>query len=217
MALGILTHSIQPSAGEGEQETKKPRRSERISSQVQPSGNPSTPLKDMKKSHLPSPLTHQESTTTEEYKEATISPPEGRPSQLRHRTPISSPSQAGLSSPPSDTQALSQFYVPPKSLSYEVEDEEAEGVWGYLVPIDHVFGKTLVLRARAACPAPYPGGGFGKGDESRGKGERGKIPKNYAKEELEYESTKRTFGFPAKGYLIGRHPECGMLRLILLL
>ena len=104
--------------------------------------------------------------------------------------------------------------MPPKSLSYEVEDEEAEGVWGYLVPIDDVFGKTLVLRARAACPAPYPSNGFGKGDETRGKGIRGKIPKNYATEEIEYETTKRAMGFPAGGYLIGRHPECGMFRLL---
>ena len=210
MPLRFFTHRTQPSAGEGNQEPKKPRRSERISSQLQPLDNPATPLKDNKKSHLPSPLTHRESTTTEDYKEATVSPPEGRPSQIHHRTPISSPSQVGLSSPPSDTQVLSQYYVPPKSLSYEVEDEEAEGVWGYLVPIDHVFGETLVLRARAACPAPYPSTGFGKGDTSRGKGKSGASAKNYVKEEKDYERNKRTMGFPAGGYLIGRHPECGM-------
>lgn len=208
MPLVLPTHTRQPSAGDGDQESKKPRRSQRISSQIQPQENPATPLKD-NNLHLPSPLTHRESTVTEEYKEATISPPEGRPSQIRHRTPVSSPSQVGLSSPPSDTQALSQYYVPPKSLSYEVEDEEAEGVWGYLVPIDHIFGETLVLRARAACPAPYPSNNFGKGGENRGRAEQKKKPNIYAKEELDYESNKRTMGFPASGYLIGRHPECG--------
>ena len=189
------------STGE-EQDAKKPRRSERISSQLQ-----STPLKENGKSYLPSPLTHQASTATEEYKELTASP---QPSQLRHRTPpLSSPvhPSQGLSSPPGDTQALSQFLVPPKSIAYEVEDEEAEGVWGYLVPLDDVFGKTLVCRSRAACPAPYPSGDFGRGTTKRAKGQ---TRSNYVKEEIAYEKEKRVLGFPSGGYLIGRHPECGM-------
>lgn len=99
--------------------------------------------------------------------------------------------------------------MPPKSLAYEVKDEEAEGVWGYLVAIDHVFGQTLVLRARAACPAPYPSNGFGKGDDRRGRSGSRKVSKNLVKEELDYEKNKRTMGFPGGGYLIGRHPECG--------
>lgn len=191
------------STGEG-QDTKKPRRSERISSQVQ-----TTPLKDQGKSYLPSPLTHQESTATEDYKELTASPPEGRPSQLRPRTPPISSSvhlSQGLSSPPADTQVLSQF-VPPKSISYEVEDEETEGVWGYLVPLDDVFGKPLVCRSRAACPAPYPSGDFGKGTKKRAKGQPGV---SYVKQEIAYEKEKRVSGFPSGGYLIGRHPECGI-------
>lgn len=185
---------------------KKPRRSERISSQIQ-----TTPLKDKAKSYLPSPLTHQESTTTEEYKELTASPPEGRPSQIRHRTPpISSPphNTQGLSSPPSDTQAFSQFVIPPKSFSHEVEDEEAEGVWGYLVPIDTVVGDTLVCRARAACPAPHPNDDFGKGTRKRAKGQNGAV--SFRAEEKRYEQEKLVKGFPGGGYLIGRHPECGM-------
>ena len=210
MPLPIYAEAAQHSVGEGDQETKKPRRSERISSLSQ--ANPTTPLKDKDKSYLPSPLTHQESTTTEEYKEATVSPPEGRPSQIRHRTPLSSPSHVGLSSPPSDTQLLSQYYIPPKTLSYEVDDEEAEGVWGYLVPLDHVFGDTLVLRARAACPAPYPSNSFGQGHDDRAKGMQGKAPRSYVQEEGDYEKTKRALGWPAGGYLIGRHPECGKAR-----
>lgn len=193
------------STGE-EHDTKKPRRSERISSQTQ-----TTPLKDKIKSYLPSPLTHRESSKTEDYKELTASPPEGRPSQIRHRTPpISSPTHhtQGLSSPPSDTQAFSQFLIPPKAYSLEVEDEEAEGVWGYLVPVDSIFGDTLVCRARAACPAPYPNSYFGKGTKGRGKDET--KSSNYVDEENHYESDKSLLGFPAGGYLIGRHPECGM-------
>lgn len=194
----------QPSTGENDQDQKKPRRSQRISSQTQ-----TTPLD--KKSHLPSPLTHRESTPTEEYKEVTASPPEGRPSQIRHRTPpVSSPPHPGLSSPPNDTQAFSQFVYPPVALSREVKDEEAEGVWGYLVPIDRVFGETLVLKERISCPAPYPDGDFGKGTKKRGKGG---CSVNYAKQEVDYEANKRALGFPSGGYLIGRHPECGQSNL----
>ncbi|KAI4288731.1 MAG: hypothetical protein L6R35_002010 [Caloplaca aegaea] len=189
-----------PSAGEDGQDSKKIRRSDRISSQ-----NQTTPLKN--KTFLPSPLTHQESTTTEGYKEATASPAEGRPSQINHRSPVSSPplNTQGLSSPPSDTQPLSQFVYPPTALSLDVDDEEAEAVWGYLVPIDSVFGNTLVLRKRTACPAPYPANSFGQGSESRAKG---CSNRNYNEEEKKYEDGKIEMGFPAGGYLIGRHPEC---------
>ena len=191
------------STGE-EHDTKKPRRSQRISSQTQ-----TTPLKEKLKSYLPSPLTHNESTKSDDYKELTASPPEGRPSQIRHRTPISPPAHhtQGLSSPPSDTQAFSQLLNPAGLRSYEVEDEEAEGVWGYLVPVDPIFGDPLVCRARAACPAPYPNSNFGKGTKHRGKAqmEKGSL----IQEEKQYEAEKLKFGFPGGGYLIGRHIECG--------
>lgn len=87
-----------------------------------------------------------------------------------------------------------------------MEDEEAEGVWGYLVPIDAVFGDTLVLKHRNVCPAPHPGEDFGKGTKKRAKtgGEA-----DLKQEEERYEEKKVTHGFPAGGYLIGRHPECG--------
>ncbi|KAI9880650.1 MAG: hypothetical protein M1830_001654 [Pleopsidium flavum] len=185
-----------PSAGEGDQETKKPRRSERIQSQSQP-----TPLDN--KSHLPSPLTHLESTTTDEYRGSTITPPEGRPSQIRHRTPISTPQLQGLSSPPSDTQPFSQFISLPQALPYDVEDEEAEGVWGYLIPLDIKFGDTLVLKKRTACAAPTPSSGFGGGASAQWK-----EGNDFVQDEEEYEENKRALGFPAGGYLIGRHPEC---------
>ena len=188
--------------GEGEQEIKKPRRSDRISSLSQ-----TTPL-NHNNAQLPSPLTHQESTNTtntESLRGGTVTPPEGRPSQIQHRTPVSSPPQ--LSSPPLDTQPFSQFVLPSESLSHDVIDEEQEGVWGYLIPLDSRFGDTLVLRKRTACPAPSPQADFGKGSKKRGNG---KMPSKYYKEEEEiYEDIKLRKGFPAGGYLIGRHPECG--------
>ncbi|KAL8836367.1 MAG: hypothetical protein Q9170_002940 [Blastenia crenularia] len=189
-----------PSVGDDDQDSKKIRRSDRISSQ-----NQTTPLKN--KSFLPSPLTHRESTATEDYKEATASPTEGRPSQINHRSPISSPPlvSQGLSSPPSDTQPFSQFVYPPTAFSLDVADEEAEGVWGYLVPIDSIFGNTLILKKRTACPAPFPGSSFGQGSEARAKE---CSTRNYNDEEKEYEKIKREVGFPSGGYLIGRHPEC---------
>lgn len=201
MDSSILTNPTQVSKEEGQQESKKPRRSERISNLSQ-----TTPL-NHNNAQLPSPLTHQESTVTDDYKEGTVTPPEGRPSQIRHRTPVASPPQAGLSSPPSDTQPFSQFVYPPQGLGNDVEDEEAEGVWGYLMPLDRKLGETLVLRKRTACPAPTPKSDFGKGTKQRGRGLS--SDRSYGEEEQEYENKKEKT-FVAGGYLIGRHPECGM-------
>lgn len=135
-----------------------------------------------------------------------MTPSEGRPSQIRHRTPASSPPQ-GLSSPPQDTQAFSQFIYPAHSFSDEVVDEEKEGVWGYLVPLNQKHGETLVLRRRTACPAPAPQSDFGKGSAGRARGTKPK--QGYKKQEEQYEESKQAQGFPSGGYLIGRHPECG--------
>ncbi|KAL8691290.1 MAG: hypothetical protein Q9218_003450 [Villophora microphyllina] len=197
---GVVGTDYSPSAGDDDLDSKKVRRSDRISSQ-----NQTTPLKN--KSFLPSPLTHQESTATEDYKEATASPTEGRPSQINHRSPISSPplNTQGLSSPPLDTQPFSQFVYPPTAFPLDEGYEEAEGVWGYLVPVDNIFGNTLILKKRTACPAPYPEDTFGQGSEKRAKG---CGSRNFIKEEKDYEKTKRDLGFPAGGYLVGRHPEC---------
>lgn len=86
-------------------------------------------------------------------------------------------------------------------------------MWGYLMPLDNIFGETLVLKKRSACPAPFPGSGFGMGNEERGKqgANQGCKSINFVAEELEYEMNKRNLGFPAGGYLIGRHPECGKM------
>lgn len=145
-------------------------------------------------------------TSDDEFKTRTVSPPSGRPPHAAQQraTPESSPhppSQLnnGLSSPPSDTQPYSQFLPPPPSL-YEVEDEEAEGVWGYLVPITG-FQEPLVLKKRAACPVPTAAKGRVTGKQKVSK-------KHWTNKEEKYEEDKSTNGIPAGGYLIGRHPEC---------
>ena len=197
--LDLVTKAIiQPSTGEGDQETKKPRRSERLQTQSH-----TTPLNN--KSHLPSPLTHLESTATEEYEGATITPPESRSDRVRPKTPISTPPVKLLSSPPSDTQPFSQFISLPQTLSYDVEDEEAEGVWGYLIPLDNKFGDTLVLRKRTACATPCSRSGLGGGAAARWK-----EGSDLVHEEEQYEENhQRSLGYSSEGYLIGRHPECG--------
>ncbi|PSN65618.1 serine/threonine protein kinase chk2 [Corynespora cassiicola Philippines] len=150
---------------------------------------------------LPSPITHRESTATDDFKDATASPPE-QPSQAAHSQSVKSPKvPGGLSSPPTDTQPFSQFIYPPNSRAYAVEDEEAEGVWGYLVPLDHKASDVLVLRRRTACPIPSSKVGKTSGKE--------KVPPDtYERQEEAYETEKEENGTTAGGYLIGRHPEC---------
>lgn len=151
-------------------------------------------------------MTHQESASSSDaYKEATATPPEGRPSQIPHRTPEGSPTRgSGFASPPGDTQAFSQFVHPKPSLSEDVDDEVKEGVWGYLLPLDAKYGNSLVLRKRSACPMPGDTGDFGKGTGKRQTGNG----KDFKKQEEAYEDTKLK-GVASGGYLIGRHPECG--------
>ena len=178
-------------------EPKKPRRSARLSNATE-----ETPKK-VAQAALPSPITRKGTGTTDESKAGTASPPNGN---LDHRqaTPVSNPTipsqrPAGLSSPPADTQPYSQFLAPPP-ISYEVEDEEAEGVWGYLVPVDGITD-SLVLRKRVACPVDLH-----VNDKPTGKQTVSK--KHWEKQEADYEARKDVHGVPAGGYLIGRHPEC---------
>ncbi|TVY81077.1 putative serine/threonine-protein kinase fhkC, partial [Lachnellula suecica] len=186
-------------AAEDRESSKKPRRSNRLS-QTQA---PSTPVS--KKQQLPSPVTKEPSgasdasTSSDAYKEATATPPEGRPSQLNHR--VEGP---GFSSPTQgqETQAFSQFVYPTSALSNEVEDEVKEGVWGYLLPCDIRYGKTLVLKKRNACPLPEKNPNFGKSKKGQSK--------DFKKEEEAYEDTKLK-GIASGGYLIGRHPECDLI------
>lgn len=182
-------------------ETKKPRRSARLSNAGDEATVeiPST-AEALKNSQLPSPMTAGDS------KGKTVSPPadrEGR--ERRQATPRSSPPPSsrrngGLSSPPADTQPYSQFLQPPP-VSYEVENEEEEGVWGYLVPTAGVED-PLVLRKRAACPVSL-------GVEHQ-KLQTSKTSKKeeFLEQEEQYEDKKAINGVPAGGYLVGRHPEC---------
>ena len=68
----------------------------------------------------------------------------------------------------------------------DIENEAEEGVWGYLIPLDQKYGKSLVLRKRKVCP-----------DETEQDGKEEQTPRTKAK------------AAAAGGYLIGRHPECG--------
>ncbi|KAF2861115.1 Pkinase-domain-containing protein [Piedraia hortae CBS 480.64] len=101
-----------------------------------------------------------------------------------------------------DTQAFTQQPSVPAGLAYEVEDEEEEGVWGYLVPI---FGTSdvLVMRHRSSCPVPASSTGTDQltGTERVTRGKWRQL-------EADYEEKKAASDAPASGYLIGRHPEC---------
>ncbi|KAL4933602.1 cytochrome P450 [Aspergillus undulatus] len=165
------------------QDQKKPRQSERISSQRQSQ----TPVIQ---SYLPTPLTHHDSTATDLRKEVTATPP----SQARLRSPSNSDIYQPLSSPPGDTQALSQFVYPPRAFADDVEDEAAEGVWGYLIPLDDKVRDALVLRKRDGCK-----------DGTSGKPDTKKRPQEQAKNTSSKQANQRP-----GGYLIGRHPECDL-------
>lgn len=209
-------------------EEKKPRRSQRLSqSQAQeiPKQAPKSAQK-AKATHLkapktnghayPSPITHDDSivtaTTVEngDNKDATISPPPSKNAAGKYRevTPESSSSAPnnGNSSPPQDTQILSQFMYPPRDLGDEFEDEE-EGTWGFLIPVDARVGHRLVMKRRAFCPAPIRPLEINRSTSSS---RPVNDPTELRDNEEEYEEEKRTSGFPASGYLIGRHPECDM-------
>lgn len=188
---------LQPSQGD-QVDPKRTRRS-RLS--------PEPNNKGLKGGPLPSPVTHKESTTSEDYKEGTITPPpnNGRSSQaVGSQAFRGQRNPNGLSSPPSDTQPFTQFSYPPEPRTYAVDDEEAEGVWGYLVPMDDVSGEVLVLRRREACPVPQSMTANASGKDT--------VPtEKFRRQEEEYEKEKQEKGVPAGGYLIGRHRECGKL------
>ncbi|ETN38950.1 uncharacterized protein HMPREF1541_06992 [Cyphellophora europaea CBS 101466] len=182
------------STGE-DQEIKKPRRSNRLSqSQAQ---TKHTPIKNQ---YLPSPLTNQESTATEP-KDEDISQADTR--QQRQVTPVSN---LPVSSPPQDTQPLSQFIYPPRDFEPDVEDEE--GTWGVLYPINPEHGNKLVMKKRTFCPAPVQPLEISR---SSTKSKKRSKPKSLVEDEQKYEENKADSGFPAGGYLVGRHPECDLI------
>lgn len=185
---------MQHSTGE-DQEIKKPRRSTRISQSQ--SKTKHTPIKNQ---YLPSPLTHQESTATEP-KDEKVSPAR----QHRQPTPVSA--LPPPSSPPQDTQPLSQFIYPPRDIEPDVEEEE--GTWGTLYSISpDDDGNKLVMKKRSFCPAPVQPLEVSR---TSTKSKKRNKTKALVDDEENYEKTKYEDGFPAGGYLVGRHPECDLI------
>ncbi|KAH2188860.1 hypothetical protein KXV88_008981 [Aspergillus fumigatus] len=170
------------------QDLKKPRRSQRITSKKQSQATP------VNQTYLPTPLTELDSTATDVRNEVTATPPDS-PSQA-----LSTVEQLkACSSPPGDTQALSQFVYPPRAFADEVEDEAAEGVWGYLIPLDDKVRDALVLKKRHSCDARK------NGDL---KTQPSKESQNsQAKSPISRQRSNR----PPGGYLVGRHPECDLV------
>lgn len=190
LSLNIFRQGSLP---EDETESKKPRRSDRLSAPDK------TPVSH--KQQLPSPVTHL---TTEEsselYKEPTATPPGNRSEQVTPRKADDSwPQSQSLSSPPQDTQPQTQYLDRHPAISDDVEDEIKEGVWGYLIPFDPKYGgdKPVVLKRRTACPLP---------SDTDGKSAKASTAKDAAACDK-----SKAKGAASGGYLIGRHPECGKL------
>lgn len=111
-----------------------------------------------------------------------------------------------VSSPPQDTQPLSQFIYPARDFEPDVDEEE--GTWGLLYPINPEHGSKLVMKQRSFCPAPVK-----PLEVSRNtvRSKKRNKDKSLVENEEEYEKTKHEDGFPAGGYLVGRHPECDLI------
>ncbi|XHG05206.1 hypothetical protein AWENTII_008452 [Aspergillus wentii] len=124
--------------------------------------------------------------------------PQRSSSQGRPQTPSDQELPQTFSSPPGDTQALSQFVYPPRAFADEVEDEAAEGVWGYLIPLDDKAPKALVLRKRDSCDNH-------KNDNSNPKSTKG------TQRQGRVSGNKNGYSQLPGGYLVGRHPECDLL------
>lgn len=82
-----------------------------------------------------------------------------------------------------------------------MEDEAKEGVWGYLFPLDTRYGRCVVMKKRSSCPMPET---VGLTKTVQQQPRKSPLP-----EEEVFEKSK-VGGMPSGGYLIGRHPECGM-------
>ncbi|KAI0021475.1 SMAD/FHA protein kinase [Xylariomycetidae sp. FL0641] len=192
--------------------SKKIRRSDRLSHKPD-NEQQKTPV-ITNKQNLPSPVTHQ-ADSSEVYKEATVEPPDGQPSQITHRTPEETFSQGQpFSSPPQDTQAFptSQYVDPNAAVSDEVQDEAKEGVWGYLFPLDPRYGgRCVVLKKRSTCPMPdNVEAVLDKPDDSSAVRQDSTDSSAALEQEKQYDNLK-VKGVPSGGYLIGRHPECDVV------
>ena len=135
-------------------------------------------------------MTNHGSTATDIRDDSTATPPR----QTRRRSLSNSEPLHASSSPPGDTQAFSQFVYPPRAFADEVENEAAEGVWGYLIPLNDKIKHALVLRKRDGC---------------RNRAMKAKDGKDDLRQSRDSEDKPGHDQGPPSGYLIGRHPECG--------
>jgi serine/threonine-protein kinase CHEK2 len=140
-------------------------------------------------------------------KDRTVTPPSENPTdiqQLMSPHPNDPPFGSQNYGDMSQTQRFSQGMTQIPTSAYEVPNEEQEGVWGYLVPVDGRLGffEPVVLKDRHACTPSNP--------DTK---ENTKVSKHtYTKQEENIEKSEKCK--PAKGYLIGRHPECGKSSLL---
>ncbi|KAL4726049.1 serine/threonine protein kinase [Fusarium chlamydosporum] len=186
-----------------ETETKKPRRTERLEADPD-----KTPV--VNKQHLPSPLTHLTDESSELNKEPTATPPDKKKDESTPKKSEDNSQSQALSSPPQDTQPLSQFVDRHPAISDDIEDEIREGVWGYLVPLDPKYGdKPIVLKKRSACPLPDTVADAAKNENKHHTND--KNGKSAAMKDEETFEKKKEKGAPSGGYLIGRHPECDIV------
>ncbi|KAK4141606.1 kinase-like domain-containing protein [Dichotomopilus funicola] len=198
---------LQGSQDDENESFKKPRRSERISSQRATAATDNdnhvllkTPVQN--KHQLPSPLTHLASESTAGLdKDVAATPPQERPSQVARRRADEGFSQGVLSSPPQDTQAFSQQDFDPNAPLVEGIDELKEGVWGYLLPLDSQFVRSpVVLKKKGTCSPPSDTTDPAAPVVAKNGGSKAqKGPGKKAKKD-----DSATSG----GYLLGRHPEC---------
>ncbi|KAJ4144780.1 hypothetical protein LMH87_003650 [Akanthomyces muscarius] len=175
-------------------ESKKPRRSDRLSDDTRdaPNGKPHDKTPVSRDNHLPSPLTNDATYgSTSDVKEVTPTPVGAK--TVEETTPRKSDDNysqlQGLSSPPQDTQPVSQLVDRQLEFAEDAQDEHEEGVWGFLVPLDAKYGdKPKVLKKRCACP-----------------------PNDSIKTAADAETNDNIGGIASRGYLIGRHPECDIV------
>lgn len=196
-------------------ESKKPRRSERnANGDDAPGAKPDkTPVS--RDNHLPSPLT-TDATYGSGSKELTPTPAGAK--TVEQTTPSKADDDSlgysqlqGLSSPPQDTQPVSQLADRHLDLPEDADEHPEEGVWGYLVPLDAKYGdRPKVLKRRCACP---PNDSIKTAADSEKQDTVRETPDAIHEEEA-YERTQIK-GIASRGYLIGRHPECGKLMLFL--
>jgi len=188
-----LPASVEPEPSEI---PKKHKQEARISPPPHPppTHHERTPLKP--NGQLPSPMTRDE--TSPPYSELPTPALEQFASPGAHESNPSQPVSG------SQTQPFSQIIFPSHSLAYEVDDEEKEGVWGYLIPVDGKTSKygTLIMKERLGCSKE-------EADTMKAKEKQVVSKDEYKSQEHEVEKNKQDEP-PSQGYLLGRHPECGM-------